>query len=75
MPWGQIEQEALARFDPVFCVNYGRPARGDAALLDEALHAGAAQPGQALAQEPVEPQALVARLGFGLKPLEGGSFR
>ena len=22
----QIEGEALARFDPVFCVNYGRPA-------------------------------------------------
>jgi hypothetical protein len=45
------------------------------ALLDEALHAGAAQFGQAFAQEPVEPNAVMVRLGFGVKPLESGSFR
>ena len=50
------------------------PAQGDVALFDQALHAGAAQLGQALAEEAVEPLPFMARIGFRVKPLEGGSF-
>ena len=71
---GQAELESVARFDPVFRVHYGRRAQGDVALLDQALHAGAAQLGQALAQEAVEPLAVMARIGFRAKPLEAGAF-
>ena len=70
----QIDRKAFARFDPVFHVHYGRPVQRDATLFDQVLHAGAAQLGQALAQEPVEPHSFVARLGFGAKTREGGSF-
>ncbi len=70
----EIEGEAIARFDPVFHVAYGPPVQGDAAVFDEALHAGAAQLRQALGQEAVEPQAFVAGFRLGLKPLEGGRF-
>ena len=52
--------EAVARFDRVFHVFYGRWPERDAALSDQGLEAGAAQGGQAIAQEAVEPLAGVA---------------
>ena len=56
--------EAVARFDRVFHVFYGRRAERDAALSDQGLQAGAAQLGKAAAQEAVEPLASVALIGF-----------
>ena len=56
--------EAVARFDRVFHVFYGRGPERDATLPDQGLEAGAAQAGQAIAQEAIEPLAGVALIGF-----------
>ena len=56
--------EAVARFDRVFHVLYGRAAERYVPLPDQGLHAGAAQLREAIAQEAVEPEARVALIGF-----------
>jgi hypothetical protein len=43
-------------------------------LPDEGLYARAAQVGQALRQEAIEPLAFMALVGFGREPLLRGSF-
>ena len=56
--------EAVARFDPVFRLHYGRPAQGNLALFDQALHAGAAQLRQLRREKAVEPLPFGAGIGF-----------
>src|SRR5262249_36760737 len=56
--------EAVARFDRIFHVLYGRAAEHYVTLPDQSLQAGAAQAGQTIVQETVETKPCVALVSF-----------
>ena len=60
---GDVEHDRVARFDPVARLVYHPPAQRQAALAHQRLQARARHLRQPQGEEPVEPQALVRRLG------------